>query len=318
MVGVNAEVLRANLPGACRESPPTQSEHLIQCLSEVRGVPEQYLAASSGSSSIMFTVLPRLLDSRSRVLILDPTYGEYKHLLKNVIGCTIDHLPVGIPPEPASSVLSQLRKRTSSYSMVILVNPNSPTGTYLELVDYAKDMASAAPNTIVWVDETYLEYLGEGKSLEQHACAESGNKNLLVCKSMSKCYALSGLRVAYLCGQRVPELRHWFPPWSVGLPAQLAATQALRDPDYYARCYKEVHANRERLLESLRSRGFYVIDGCANFFVLIFPEIASSIVDLCKAEGVYLRSIPKLASLQVAKLLLLSRNIVHTLLWNFG
>src|SRR6266576_385362 len=62
------------------------------------------------------------------------------------------------------------------------------------------------------------------------------SENVIVCKSMSKVYALSGARVAYLCAgpHQLEELRALTPPWVVSLPAQVAAVRALNDPAYYA------------------------------------------------------------------------------------
>src|SRR6185369_9289782 len=102
------------------------------------------------------------------------------------------------------------------------------------------------PQTRIWVDETYIEYAGSGESLEQFA-AES--ENVIVCKSMSKVYALSGARVAYLCAgaHQLEGLRAITPPWVVSLPAQVAATVALRDPRYYNGRYDETQVLREQL-----------------------------------------------------------------------
>jgi histidinol-phosphate/aromatic aminotransferase/cobyric acid decarboxylase-like protein len=80
-------------------------------------------------------------------------------------------------------------------------------------------------------DEAYVRYAGMDQSLAQWA-AES--TNVVVCTSMSKMYALSGMRVAYLISNAptAAALRRWTPPWAVSLPAQLAAVAALRDPAY--------------------------------------------------------------------------------------
>ena len=81
------QVLREQLERCCQESPPTHCEELIKTIAEVRGVPAKHVSVSSGSSSLMFSFLPRLLDENSRVLILSPMYGEYSHILTHVIGC---------------------------------------------------------------------------------------------------------------------------------------------------------------------------------------------------------------------------------------
>src|SRR5207253_3508256 len=120
----------------------------------------------------------------------------------------------------------------------------------------------APARTRVWVDETYVEYAdrdpssrgqrrpGEGESLEAFAAV---SENVIVCKSMSKVYALSGARAAYLCAgaHQLEELRAITPPWVVSLPAQVAAVKALEDPQYYDAQYSETRALGEVLPREL-------------------------------------------------------------------
>ena len=117
------------------------------------------------------------------------------------------------------------------YDLVVLVNPNSPTGQHIPRAKLANALRRAPAHTRVWVDETYVEYAGPGQSLEHFAAA---SENVLVCKSMSKVYGLSGARVAYLCAgpHQLEALRAITPPWVVSLPAQVAAVRALQNPDY--------------------------------------------------------------------------------------
>src|SRR5207253_350152 len=107
---------------------------------------------------------------------------------------------------------------------------------------------------------------GAEHSLESFAAT---SRNVIVCKSMSKVYALSGVRAAYLCGPRhfMTELRAITPPWAVSLPAQVAAVNALHDPGYYQRRYAETHAQREFLAHELGGLGFDVTPGVANFLL---------------------------------------------------
>ena len=98
----------------------------------------------------------------------------------------------------------------------------------------------APPATRVWVDETYVDYAGPGQSLEPFAAR---SENVIVCKFMSKTYALSGARVGIRAGpHQLESLRPLTPPWAVSLPAQIAAVKALEDPGYYAAKYEETHA----------------------------------------------------------------------------
>ena len=177
------EVIRDQLERCCQESPPTQCEELIETIAEVRGVPVRNVAVSSGSSSLMFSLLPQLLDERSRVLLLSPMYGEYSHILQHVIGCHITYFVLedanGFAID-ADDLISQARE----HDAVILVNPNSPTGVYCEsMADIVSSIArSNNPGSqckMIWVDETYINYLPDAVSLEP-LCGSL--PELVVCK----------------------------------------------------------------------------------------------------------------------------------------
>jgi histidinol-phosphate/aromatic aminotransferase/cobyric acid decarboxylase-like protein len=175
--------------------------------------------------------------------------------------------------------------------LVVLVNPNSPTGQHI-LRDPLENLLRKAPaKTRFWIDETYVDYAGPEQSLERFAAS---SENVLVCKSMSKVYALSGARVAYLCAgaHQLESLRAVTPPWVVSLPGQVAAVRALQDPDYYAMRYAETARFRMGLAKALQKLGWSVNPGIANFLLCQLPETqpaAAQIVEGCRRRGLFLR-----------------------------
>ncbi len=102
----------------------------------------------------MYLALRHWLKPSSRALILDPTYGEYAHVLERVIGCRVDRLELrrtdGYAVEPRH-LAAQLRR---DYDLVVLINPNSPTGKHIRR-DVLERLIAEAPNqTRFWIDET--------------------------------------------------------------------------------------------------------------------------------------------------------------------
>ena len=171
----------------------------------------------------------------------------------------------------------------------MLVNPNSPTGRGLTVSEIEALLAAAPARTRFWIDETYIDYTGE--SVERLV---PRHENLIVCKSMSKAYALSGMRVAYLAAgpQHLEELRAVTPPWVVGLPSQVAAVKALENPNYYVRRWKQTASLRNSLASDLRELGWDVIPGSANFLLAHLPEegpAAREVVTLSRERGLFLR-----------------------------
>jgi histidinol-phosphate/aromatic aminotransferase/cobyric acid decarboxylase-like protein/N-acyl-L-homoserine lactone synthetase len=286
------DALQKNLVNLLRTSPPTGCEGLVRAIAQARGVLPENILPGAGSSDLIFLALRHWLTPESRVLILDPTYGEYAHVLERVIRCRVDRLPLARSEHYRVDLNSLRQALAGGYDLVILVNPNSPTGQHLSRTDLVPVLKSVPATTRVWVDETYIEYAGAGESVETFA---SGSENVVVCKSMSKTYALSGARVAYLCAgpQVLESLRPLNPPWAVSLPAQVAAVNALADTAYYAAKYAETQALREALAQALRGLGWQVVGGVANFLLCQLPETgpdAETLVARCRQQNLFLRN----------------------------
>lgn len=287
------ESLREYLPWISKTSPPTQCGGLIQTIAETRCLPVPALLAGAGSSSLIYLAFPRLLQSGSRVLLLNPTYGEYAFVLENVVGAQIDAFPLCKEQQyrpDTDALIDTVRK--NQYDMVILVNPNSPTGTTMPYEDISRLADSLPQGTRLWIDETYVEFAGI-RSMERYAADSS---QVIVCKSMSKGYALSGLRCAYLTASpaTIQALARFSPPWAVSLPAQIAAVKALHSPEYYASCYQQTHENRAKLARSLRQiDGIEVLEGDINAVLCFLPERcnAAQVVAGCARQNVFLRDV---------------------------
>jgi len=287
------EALSFSLSWILKTSPPTSNEGMCRMLARSRKVLDDNILAGAGSSDLIFLGLRHWIKSDSRVLILDPMYGEYAHVLEKVIKCKVDRLTLQrennykVRMEELSNCLQRI------YDWVILVNPNSPTGQYIPKEELEILLKSAPEKTNFWIDETYLEYVAHAQSLEQYS---STSKNVVICKSLSKIFALSGARCAYLCGPShlVNELRLITPPWAVSLSGQIAVCEALRNLAYYHERWIETRLLREGLALGLTRLGWEVVPGCANFLLCHLPSDqpeASALILACRKHGLFLRNV---------------------------
>ncbi len=285
---------------AC-SSPPTDAGGLVAAVATARQVPASSVVVGAGSSDLVFRAFGRWLTADSRVLLLDPTYGEYAHVVERVVGARVDRFALRaadgwrIDPDRLAATL-----RDGRYDLAVLVNPNNPTGRHVDASVLRTVLEAAPASTRFWVDEAYLEYaVPAAGSLESYAARSA---NVVVCKSLSKVYALSGLRVAYLVAAPAvaAEVRRWTPPWPVSLPAQVAAVRALADPGYYAGRWRQTATLRTELAARLRSAvdGATVDESVANFVLLRLPpdEVgAPELVSRCRRRGVFLRDLSMLS-----------------------
>ena len=312
---INADVLDAWFPPAppvvsafrdhlawlLATSPPVDGGGLVRTIARVRGISPYCVLVGAGSSNLIFLSFRHWLTPASRVLIPDPTYGEYAHVCEEIIGCQVDRFPLTRETSYRLDLATlEACVAGGKYDLVVLVNPNNPTGQHIRREELETTLRRFPARTRVWVDEAYVEYVGADQSLERFSVC---TPNVFVCKSLSKGYALSGVRVAYLCAAPLllEEMRKLTPPWAVGLPAQVAGVRALQAPDYYAARYRETQELRHQQTEGLleMNRRLQVLPGTANFVLCHLPEDgpdAATVVNRCCKHGLYLRDVSNMGT----------------------
>jgi histidinol-phosphate/aromatic aminotransferase/cobyric acid decarboxylase-like protein len=264
----------------------------------MRGVQEDCIVPGAGSSDLIYRALQRWLRPGARVLMLDPMYGEYRHLFHQVVPCRVDCFRQSPACDFAIDLDMLADALTRDYDLIVLVNPNNPTGVHIARQGLERVLRSAPTATRVWVDEAYVDYVSPEASLERFA---AGSANIIVCKSLSKACGLSGARVGYLCGppELMRDLRRVTPPWAVSLPAQIAAVGALRNPNYYQSRYAETRFLRDALAGELTRAGVQVWPGAANFLLCQMPESGPPIAEFlsrCRERRLFLRDVSSMTS----------------------
>ncbi len=251
-----AEALEAftKNPDNMRISPDVQGKPLLCAISSSREVPFDSLSLGSGSSEIIHRVLPRMAGS-GPVAVVDPGYSEYLHVLSRD---RCDVVSIRLNPNDGFQLhLDALVSAAAGCSMLILVNPNNPTGRSLTRREVLELRAQLDQRTILWVDEAYVDYCGTKTTVEADAAVTPG---LVVLKSLSKAYALSGIRAAYLVAH--PEtacgIRAHTPPWIVGTSAMAAAVAAVQNETSYIRVWRDSNCRTQRLAAQVSSMGLDV------------------------------------------------------------
>lgn len=316
---VNADVLDAWFPPSpkviaaltdhlswiVRTSPPTHADGLISATCRQFGLKRENICVGAGSSDLIFRLWRQLVGRGGRVLIPEPSYGEYAFVAKCVLGADVEAHTLSRSDGFRLNVeryVDQLKKKR--HDLALLVNPNNPTGGLLSLDEIRYVMANKPRETVIWVDEAYIDYSGDSASVQSWVASEP---SLVVCKSLSKGFALSGLRVAYAVAS--PSLaksgRESMPPWGVSLPAQIAAVVAIGDTGYYRDQYREMGILRCELLANLRKE-LPEIDWRgtpANFVLGLLPErgaTSGTVAAATRRHGVFVRdlgpSAPSLAN----------------------
>ena len=252
-----------------RSSPSCDGAVLLSAVAASRGIDLDGLSLGAGSSEIIHRILPRLFGP-GPVVVTDPTYSEYAFVAEDLHGRRVRRFELD-PDDGFLIDVKRLVEFSAGASVVIVVNPNNPTGGCLSRSDVLRLRDALPTRTALWIDEAYVDYAAPGCSVEVDAVVTTG---LYVLKSLSKAYGLSGARVAYLvCAPlEASEFRRGTPPWIVGHAATLAAIEALRNGPYYQGRYAETAAMRSALAEKIRGLGFEVWDGALNAVLIRLPD----------------------------------------------
>jgi histidinol-phosphate/aromatic aminotransferase/cobyric acid decarboxylase-like protein/GNAT superfamily N-acetyltransferase len=267
-----------NIKGKVLRRTPGEPDALRDIISKTRNISKSSIIIGPGSSAFMYTVFPLWFKKGDRVLIVTPTYAEYSHLLTR-LGCYIDE--VHEERDIHHYILNKV------YHGIIIVNPNSPSGHYIPNLSHT--LKDVPLRTKVWIDETYIDYVGN--SLEKFA---SQSPNVVICKSMSKIYALSGLRLGYIVGSGVQleNIQQRIPPWWCSTISIQCGILALQSQLYYTQKMKETRMSLDYLIEELQK-----IDGIelignpvANFASFILPCDIHTFMNTMKTKyGIYVK-----------------------------
>jgi histidinol-phosphate aminotransferase len=187
---------------------------------------------------------------------------------------------------------------TAKTRMVIVCNPNNPTGTACRHDELARFIAAVPEDVLVVLDEAYREFVTD-PDVPDGLASFADRPNVVVLRTLSKAWGLAGLRCGWLVA--APEVadavRKVLTPFSTNALAQAAALAALRAADEMRRRVKLVVAERDRIVPAVRELVGDVPDTQANFFWL--PGSGSSMRDpagfgkFCESRGVIVRPFPE-------------------------
>jgi histidinol-phosphate aminotransferase len=179
-----------------------------------------------------------------------------------------------------------LKAINAKTSMVILCNPNNPTGTKIEGTEIIKIIEKAQEkNCLVLVDEAYF-----GVCKETVINLVNEFSNLVVLRSFSKGPGLGGLRIGFLTSNKkiIEVLLKASSPYSVSSLSVIAALASLEDKEYTEKYISEVLKAREITLNEFKKLGIKTFPTSANFFLAKFDN-PKLIVEKLKEKGILVR-----------------------------
>lgn len=274
--------------------PHPLADPFRQAVSEKFGIPMESIMCGNGSDDLL-TILTRTFVGAGELLRLPtPSYILYRSLAE-IQGAFSEQvafnpdwsLPNDFYTDPCPNRFDEIQKNHSDnrLRLVFLPNPNSPSGTIIPK-ERILEIAENLPCPLV-VDEAYADFAEEN-------CLDLVEKceKIIVCRTLSKSYALAGLRFGYLVAapKLVEAMLKVKDSYNCDALSIAAATAAVKDDQWLKENRQKILATRARLTKRMRKIGFNVATSHANFTWNTWPEKElKPIYQFLKQNGILVR-----------------------------
>ncbi|MFA5374443.1 MAG: histidinol-phosphate transaminase [Dehalococcoidia bacterium] len=265
--------------------PDPDCLELREALAEDTGLDISSIIVGNGSTELIHLIARAFLGGNSVAVILSPTYGEYETACR-LAGTELTFIKAEEKLDFHWSIPIVCKQiKTIAPRIVFLCNPNNPTGVLLKSSDVKKIAASAAPGLLI-IDEAYMPFADD--PWDATTLLDIGN--IIVMRSMTKDYALAGIRLGYIVAAPgiIERLKCYQPFWSVNAIAQAVGIAAINDNKHITMARKIVAEAKTYLLKSIEEIGLYVVPTSTNF-LLIKVDNAKSMRQALLRQGICVR-----------------------------
>lgn len=306
--GLSGTVRQAIINGleACCHYPDPEQRELRRQLADRHGLDPAQIACGNGAADLLYRAVQAL--KPRRVYLPVPSFLEYAKACREqqaqiitynlpiaqdfaVTEDLVDWLEAQIQNQNQNQNLNQVRVQvqaadlpaggTGGQDLLILCNPNNPTGLLIR-PDLLRRIAACCRRhrICLLVDECFLDFVGQEESAsligELSGCDPAAP--LLILRSMTKFFAMPGLRLGYICtgAETAAAIRATGQPWPVSAPAEIAGLAALQEWRQENAATRRTRRDwllteRARLRAALVAQGWQVWPGSANFLFFHAP-----------------------------------------------
>jgi threonine-phosphate decarboxylase len=264
--GALAALEKCLAPASLRSYP--DSHAFVSALVEKHGVWPDEIVIGPGSAALLFATMRALLPATT--VVLEPGFDEYFRACAAVDAqVTRVRLMEGNGFAPDFSALTRIIKARRC-DLMILNSPHNPTGQLYarEVLMTLLDVAEANDVSVL-LDEAFIDYAPQTSLIQVAATAS----RLIVLRSLTKFYAIPGLRVGYaVCSSDMAAtIRRQIDAWPVSTIALEAGRAALNEEEYERESRRVNAQAREEFAEALSEIGLSVFHSAANFLLVRLP-----------------------------------------------
>jgi histidinol-phosphate aminotransferase len=271
---VNAAIARAR--GRVERYPDRHAQPVRRMLAERHGVEPEQVALGNGAAELLQAAAFALLSQGDELVMPWPSYPLYP-----LMAARAGAKPVAVEHGPLPDAVGERTR------VVAICNPNDPTGSYMRSDELGALLSGLPEHVYVLLDEALVQFQD---AEEQDACLRlvAAFPRLLVLRTFSKIYGLSGLRAGYAVGSEAGLLAAVAPVLGVNALTQAAVEQALKIGDAEIdRRRRSVLRERDRVLEGLRELRVDASESQANFVWVRARDLSGAqLADRLRRQGV--------------------------------
>ena len=272
--------LRDVAPERLRIYPDPTARSFRETAAKLHGVEPENVLAGNGSDDVLTILTRTFVPPGGKVVSPWPTYSLYPTL------CDIEGAGFVEVPWEAGWKLPTKALLAEKADAIYLANPNAPSGTFVE----PDELAALAKKFrgVVLIDEAYADFASD-------SCIRllAGHENIVVSRTLSKGYALAGLRFGYCLAHAatIAQMGKVKDSYNTDVLSQIAATAALEDQEHAGRIWQHVREERSRLMLELQLLGFSMPESHTNFILAGHPGYpdAGELYAGLKAQGILVR-----------------------------
>lgn len=277
---------------AIHSYPDRDYETLRQSIANYSGAKPEQLILGNGTSELITLTIQTIAPKKT--LIIGPTYSEYGRAAK-LAGSEVETYMLKNLDDFELDVDMFLKALNDSIDLLIICNPNNPTGTAITREQMDTILAKCLKHDIfVMVDETYVEFVREVALISSISLTRKYD-NLIVLRSVSKFFAAPGLRLGYATTANedfLHETDNGKNPWNINVYASVAGV--MFEDDHYINLTKSlIQTERNLIYSALCSRKtIKVFKPQANFVLIKLlkeNQTASEVFDYCIQRGFMVR-----------------------------
>lgn len=242
--------------------PDPDGTQARRAISERYGVPVDHLMLGNGAAELIH-FLGRYAAGK-RVAIVTPAFSEYEDTCR-AYSCPVSY--VTVDEEEWVLPVNKAAEQAKNAALLFLCSPNNPVGLSFakqDVIDLLEKTASSG--VIVVIDEAFYDFAGDETMIHEL----SRFSHLAVLHSMTKMYAVAGIRIGFLAASPdlIAQLLPFRPHWNVNAIALQTAERIAADWDYAEQTRQWISVERRRLKELLEGIGFQVLPSHVNFYLL--------------------------------------------------